>query len=243
MKKAFKIFMLMVAIVVFVGMVPSSTEAATTAKNYKTSNVTVKDTKKKTVNTYKATKKKIKKVTCSNKNVKIKVAKNKKSFTIVAKKSMNKTVKVCVKFTNKKTKVYKVKFTKKNNGDVTSEDTEDTSDDNTGNDDNDKKKKKDDRDRHEHTWVALTYETPIYEQHVFNKGVDITQAIRDFNTMNGTDIFYTMTDVRQNKDGLYDYLKTLGPVNVDSNFYSQTVIVGYDTVTYGYECSTCHETK
>ena len=243
MKKAFKIFMLMVAIVVFVGMVPSSTEAATTAKNYKTSNVTVKDTKKKTVNTYKATKKKIKKVTCSNKNVKIKVAKNKKSFTIVAKKSMNKTVKVYVKFTNKKTKVYKVKFTKKNNSNVTREDTEDTSDDNTGND-NDKKnnKKKDDRDKHEHTWVALTYETPIYEQHEFNQGVDVTQAIRDFNTMNGTDIFYTMTDVRQNKDGIRTYLVNLG-VDIDGNFISKDVIVGYDTVTYGYECSTCHETK
>ena len=73
-------------------------------------------------------------------------------------------------------------------------------------------------------------ESPIYETHLFNNGVDVTVAIRNYNAAHGTN--YVYEDCYSNSD-LNAYLISLG---ANSNrVYSDQVQVGTERVQVGTE--------
>lgn len=73
-------------------------------------------------------------------------------------------------------------------------------------------------------------ESPIYETHLFNNGVDVTIAMRNYNAQNGTN--YRYEDRYSNMD-INIYLNNLGATS--GRVYSDQVQVGTERVQVGTE--------
>ncbi len=73
-------------------------------------------------------------------------------------------------------------------------------------------------------------ESPIWESHLFNNGVDVTVAVRNYNAAHGTN--YVYTDCYTNSD-LNAYLISLGANS--SRVYNEYVQVGTERVQVGTE--------
>ena len=73
-------------------------------------------------------------------------------------------------------------------------------------------------------------ESPIYETHLFNNGVDVTVAVRNYNAAHGTNYKYSDSAV---VDDLFNYLYNLGATA--NRTYSDQVQVGTERVQVGTE--------
>ena len=73
-------------------------------------------------------------------------------------------------------------------------------------------------------------ESPIYETHLFNNGVDVTVAVRNYNAAHGTNYIYADLET---VDDLFNYLVSLGATG--NRTYSQQVQVGTERVQVGTE--------
>ena len=73
-------------------------------------------------------------------------------------------------------------------------------------------------------------ESPIYETHLFNNGVDVTVAVRNYNAANGTNYTYSHRSIIPE---LNNYLSGLGATS--GRTYSDQVQVGTERVQVGTE--------